>query len=231
MNDTPTFDHHAESYDDDLNHALAATGSDAEHFARNRIAWLARCLRPLGYQPKLGIDYGCGTGSSTPLLLSILGLSEVVGVDVSPRIIARAREEHGASNVRFAAVAEPLAPGAADLAYCNGVFHHIDKPERPAATEYLYRSLRPGGLFAVWENNPWNPAVHYVMSRCTFDEEAQMLSVNEMKTLLRNSGFTIVRSDFLFIFPEFLKVFRLVEPWVSKLPFGGQYQVLARKKG
>jgi SAM-dependent methyltransferase len=163
--------------------------------------------------------------------LSILGLSEVVGVDVSPRIIARAREEHGASNVRFVAVAEPLAPGAADLAYCNGVFHHIDKPERPAAIEYLYRSLRPGGLFAVWENNPWNPAAHYVMSRCTFDEEAQMLSVNEMKTLLRNSGFTIVRSDFLFIFPEFLKLFRVLEPWVSKLPLGGQYQVFARKMG
>ena len=95
--------------------------------------------------------------------------------------------------------------------------------------EYLRHSLRPGGLFAVWENNPWNPATHYVMSRCTFDKEAQMLSVNEMKTLLRNSGFSIVRSDFLFIFPEFLKLFRPLEPWVSKLPLGGQYQVLARK--
>ena len=50
-----------------------------------------------------------------------------------------------------------------------------------------------------------------------------------MNTLLRNSGFTIVRSDFLFIFPEFLNLFRPLEPWVSKLPLGGQYQVLARK--
>jgi hypothetical protein len=27
-----------------------------------------------------------------------------------------------------------------------------------AAVDYVYRSLRPGGLFAFWENNPWNPA-------------------------------------------------------------------------
>ncbi len=229
MDETPTFDHYADSYDDDLNYALAATGSDKDYFARNRIAWLARCLASCSEQPKVGIDYGCGTGASTPLLLSALGLREVVGVDVSPRSVARAREQYGAGNVQFAAVADPLPAGRADVAYCNGVFHHIDPSERPAALQYLHRALRPGGLFGIWENNPWNPATHYVMSRCSFDEEAQMLSVNAMKKLLRSSGFTILRSDFLFIFPEFLKALRPLEPWVSKLPLGGQYQVLARR--
>ena len=144
MNDTPTFDHYADSYDDDLNHALAATGSGAEYFARNRIAWLTRCLRRLGYQPKLGIDYGCGTGSSAPLLLSMLGLSEVVGVDVSPESSLKRDKRTALSNVRFATVAEPPAPETVDVAYCNGVFHHIDKSERTAASQYVNRSLPAG---------------------------------------------------------------------------------------
>ena len=67
------------------------------------------------------------------------------------------------------------------------------------------------------------------MSRCTFDEDAQMLSVYELKMLLRHSGFSIVRSDFLFIFPEFLNFLRPLERWVIKMPLGGQYQVLARR--
>jgi SAM-dependent methyltransferase len=47
--------------------------------------------------------------------------------------------------------------GQADLAFCNGVFHHIPLEERAEAVAYVYRSLRPGGLFAFWENNPVEP--------------------------------------------------------------------------
>jgi hypothetical protein len=25
--------------------------------------------------------------------------------------------------------------------------------------------MRPGGVVALWENNPWNPATRYVMGR------------------------------------------------------------------
>ena len=39
----------------------------------------------------------------------------------------------------------------------------------------------------------------------------------------------IIRIDFLFIFPRALRWFRTLEPLVSKLPLGAQYQVLCRK--
>jgi len=228
-NSNPVFDHHAASYDDDLNYALAVTGEEKDFFAQKRIAWLSDCLRSLSERPQSGLDYGCGNGSSSPLLQSTLGLSTVVGVDVSPAIIAKARENHTASNLRFATVAELAPSGDLDLAYCNGVFHHIDKAERADAVGYVSRALRTGGLFSLWENNPWNPAARYIMYRCIFDKDAQMLTVKETKRLLQRCGFSILRVDFLFIFPQFLKALRPLEPWVSSFPIGGQYQVLARK--
>ena len=231
MTTDPLFDHYAESYDADLDNALAVTGSSKDYFAQKRVEWLGHCLKLLGVQPQSAMDYGCGNGSTTPLMLSTLGASHALGVDVSPRIIAKAREEHETSNIRFATLAEAAPSGSLDLAYCNGVFHHIEKSQRAGALDFVSRSLRAGGLFSVWENNPWNPATRYVMSRCAFDKDAQMLSVIELRKLLRDSGFTVIRSDFLFIFPQFLRSLRPLERLVCKLPVGAQYQVLARKTG
>ena len=229
MSKTPLFDQYSESYDDDLNSALAITGEDKEHFAQGRIAWLCRCLREMGLQPQRAMDYGCGIGSTVPLLLKSLGLREIVAVDVSSRSLATAREKHNSASVRYATTAQYQPQGMLDLAYCNGVFHHIPKLGRPEALEYVRESLKSGGLFAFWENNPWSLATRYVMSRCTFDKDAQTLSMLEAKRLLRRSGFVIVRYDFLFIFPKFLKALRPVEPLFCKLALGAQFQILARK--
>jgi hypothetical protein len=93
----------------------------------------------------------------------------------------------------------------------------------------IARSPRPGGLFAFWENNPWNPGTRYVMSRIPFDRDAVTLIPPEARQLLQKAGFEILRTDFLFIFPGVLKWLRWIEPSISHLPFGAQYQVLARK--
>jgi hypothetical protein len=87
----------------------------------------------------------------------------------------------------------------------------------------VYHRLRPGGIFSLWENNPWSPAARYVMSRCAFDEDAQMLAAGETNRLLRNAGFEILFTDFLFIFPAFLKSLRPLERRMHKLPIGAQY--------
>ena len=105
----------------------------------------------------------------------------------------------------------------------------IPVQERPAVINYISRSLGPGGLFALWENNPWNPGARIVMKRIPFDRDAIMLSALEAKRLLRDAGFEILRVDFLFIFPRALGWLRWLEPPLSRLPFGAQYQVLGRK--
>lgn len=229
MSSDPLFDRFANSYHDELNSALAATGADSTFFAEGRVKWLAKCLARLGQTPQRAMDYGCGTGSTTPLLSSILGVNEVIGVDVSPRIIATAREKYASEQVQFSPVAEFTPAGNLDLAYCNGVFHHIPKPHRAGALEYIHRAIHRDGFFALWENNPWNPGTQYVMSKCSFDKDAEKLSVFEATKLLRQAGFTIYSIDFVFVFPQFLSALRSVEPWICKLPLGAQYQILARK--
>jgi SAM-dependent methyltransferase len=119
--------------------------------------------------------------------------------------------------------------GQFQLAYCNGVFHHIESERRADALSYLHRSLSPGGYFAFWENNPWNPGTRLVMRRIPFDRDAQLLSPPAARTLLARAGFEILSTDFLFIFPRALAELRPLEAALSRVPAGGQYMVLARK--
>jgi hypothetical protein len=62
-----------------------------------------------------------------------------------------------------------------------------------------------------------------------FDREAIPLSPVETRRLLKAHGFQIIRTDFLFIFPHVLRWLRWLEPFLSRIPLGGQYQVLCRR--
>ena len=107
--------------------------------------------------------------------------------------------------------------------YCNGVFHHIP-PAAVGAVAAVRAALRPGG-FSLWENNPWNPGTRYVMSRIPFDRDASPLTTRAARRMLTAAGFSVIRTDFLFIFPRALRGLRPAEPLLSRLPLGTQYQV------
>jgi SAM-dependent methyltransferase len=222
------FDEFAADYDAALGQGLSVTGEEKDYFAHGRIAWLARCLRTLGERPRHVLDYGCGTGSSSKLALDLLGPESVVGVDNSARSVEIARQVHGTLNFDFLLPGDYPAEEKLDLVYCNGVFHHIPRDQRAEAVQYIFDRLKPGGLFSLWENNPWNLGTRLVMSRIPFDRDAITLDCFEARRLLR-SRFEIVRTDFLFIFPRVLSKLRAVEPYLSQLPLGGQFQVLCRK--
>ncbi len=231
MNTQAHFDQFAETYDSNLEQALSISGEDGHYFARRRITYLALCLRQLRLQPSTVMDYGCGTGSSSELFRQWPTVESFVGIDVSPRSIDVARSQFGSARCRFAILAEYQPCEKMDLVYCNGVFHHIPPDERRGALNYIYRSLHPGGVLALWENNPWNPGTRLVMARCVFDRDAIPLRPVEAIHLIQSAGFEVLRKDFLFIFPRPLGWLRRIEPLVSKLPLGAQYQVLCRKTG
>jgi SAM-dependent methyltransferase len=140
-----------------------------------------------------------------------------------------ARREHGMRGASFHLIAEYEPAEEFDLAYTSGVFHHIPVEERARSVAYVLRALRPGGVFAFWENNPWNPGTRYTMSRNEFDADARMLSAPGARRLLAAGGFEILRSDSLFYFPRQLAFLRGLEPYLAPLPLGGQYLVLCRK--
>jgi SAM-dependent methyltransferase len=230
MSRMATFDACAETYDAALNRGISLSGESKEYFARTRIEWLSFRLRQHRCQPRHVLDYGCGTGGSAPELLDRLSAASVTGVDVSGGSIERARGRYGARDVQFSTVDERLPVGEYDLAYCNGVFHHIDPADRGRALAYVNRALTDRGYFAFWENNPWNPGTRLVMRRISFDRDARMLSARHARRILDSAGFDIISTDFLFVFPRALSALRPLEARLTRWPAGAQYMVLCRKR-
>jgi SAM-dependent methyltransferase len=225
----PEFDAYAAEYDAALAEGLRFTGADKTFYARERIEWLRESAAAAGVtRVDRVLDFGCGDGDAAPLLRAVLGARDVVGVEVSPAMLARARTRHPWA--RFELIDALPTLGAFDVAYCNGVFHHIAVAERAAAVRRVRDALRIGGVFGLWENHPWNPGTRYVMSRVSFDRDAIMLSPPETRRLLRSNGLRTLRTDHRFIFPGGLAVLKPVERLLSRLPIGGQYQVLARRE-
>lgn len=223
------FDKYAEYYDSALQEGLSATGEDSTYFARRRLEWLKACLNQLHFRVDSAIDYGCGTGASTPLLMQLIESNRVVGLDISVKSLSISKERFSSARVRFFLPDEYDANDRAELVFCNGVLHHVLPADRIATLSSMRRCLKMGGLLALWENNPWNPGTRYVMKRIPFDMDAVPVSALEARRLVKAVGFDIVRTDFLFFYPHALRYLRWSECLLSKLPLGGQYQLLCRK--
>lgn len=226
------FDEFSNIYHQSLNETLSATGEDTVFFAKERIKWLKQKIDKLYPDLKINnfLDFGCGTGDTMPIINQTFSPSNLTGIDISEKSIEVAKMNHQTNGISFYNTHEIPKDLVCELAYCNGVFHHIPKEERNNAAKTVYDSLYSNGIWAFWENNPWNPGTQYLMHKCPFDKDAIPLSVIESKRLLKRNGFNIVDVSFCFIFPRALKFLRFSEKFVSLLPFGAQYLILARKK-
>jgi SAM-dependent methyltransferase len=223
------FDDYAGNYDSALNQGLSLSGEPKEYFAHERVRWLTARLSDLGVRPSHVLDYGCGTGGTSPELLEQLHAGMVVGVDASRESLDVARTMHADPRLQFKAISDLDPSGEFEVAYCNGVFHHVEPGQRLDALAYVHRSLSEGGYFSFWENNPWNPGTRLVMRRIPFDRDAKLLSPPHARELLTRAGFEVLRTDFLFLFPRVLSALRPLEARLARLPAGAQYMVLCRK--
>jgi SAM-dependent methyltransferase len=226
---TSEFDAYAAKYDAALQRGLSLSGESKDYFARARVQWVAARLADLGARPRRVLDFGCGTGDTAPELLHRFDAEIVAGVDASRESLDLARQNHPDPRLQFMPIAD-LGAGRFDLAYCNGVFHHIEPDARGAALESVRRALAPHGHFAFWENNPWNPGTRLVMRRIPFDRDAKLLSAPHARTLLAAAGFRVLRTDFLFLFPRALAALRPLEAKLAAIPAGAQYLVLCQAR-
>lgn len=225
----PEFDKSARHYETLFQPWLRIAGSSREYFARSRLTWLSYLLSEQEIAPRRVMDFGCGTGLSLPLLTEILGARQVIGLDMSEESLAVASESVGSRTVELTTPARYVPQQNLDLVFCNGVFHHIPVAERAAAMDYVCRCLRPGGIFAMWENNPWNPMQSFAMKHSEIDKNAIPLPPPESLRLVA-SEFSVLRTDYLFFLPGYFAWLHLLEKWLIKLPLGAQYQVLGRKE-
>jgi SAM-dependent methyltransferase len=223
------FDSFADDYDASLQRGISISGESKDYFATKRVEWTSRCLAREGYEPSSIVDYGCGTGTGTGHLLTSFPKATILGVDVSENSLNVARESHPSERVAFEHLGRFHYENQYDLVFCNGVFHHIHTDERADALMRILRCLKPGGYFAFWENNPWNPGTKIVMSRIPFDRDAVTISIPEARMVLRGAGFEVLRTDTRFYFPRNLSFLRVTEGVLGRLPLGAQYMVLGKK--
>ncbi|MEX2626280.1 MAG: methyltransferase domain-containing protein [Ilumatobacteraceae bacterium] len=106
-------------------------------------------LRPLDVGERV-IDVGAGAGFDSVLAARAVGpAGYVVGVDMTPEMLARARrsaEQIGLSNLEYReghAEELPVEDGWADVVISNGVFNLC--PDKWTAFSEAWRVLRPGG--------------------------------------------------------------------------------------
>jgi SAM-dependent methyltransferase len=189
------YDHVAHDYDQVFRPHVA------EHYLNKRTA-LVEELLPGGGRV---LDVGCGTGALAGWIQR--AGYDVVGVDASTGMLRQALDEHGVGAV-FAgySTALPFEDGTFDLALSVATMHHLETPERVAATiGEMGRVVRSGGYVLIWDHNPLNPYWPILMKRVPQDHgDERLVPIWELLDAVRAAGLTPVRAARTGLVPDFM---------------------------
>jgi SAM-dependent methyltransferase len=191
-----------------------------ERYRRCTRWWLYRkeCVFKMIHdcQPKKILDFGCGSGDSTTELAA-LGY-DVVGIDVSPELVAlaeeRARLDGVTDRAKFMAVDGTTAtlPAAAfDMVVVQAVLHHVDLKESLRTLEHV---LVPGGHLIIVEPVAYSSALQWLRDRSPVEKD---ISPNE-RQLNRDDihqiaqVFQIVEERHFTIFQRVLRLIKVEGP-------------------
>lgn len=138
------FDRAAAAYD-------RLVGANPGYHAHLRLT--ARRLRlPDGGRGLRLLDAGCGTGASTAALLTVAPNAEIVAIDASAGMLARARTKSWPGNVHFSHTSiEELTgvTGPFDAILAAYLVRNLSDPD--TRLRALHGLLRPGGTLALHE--------------------------------------------------------------------------------
>jgi SAM-dependent methyltransferase len=224
------FDSRADSYADAVQRSIAFSGQDHETFTlRKALHLLDLTRRRLGDPTRLAaLDVGCGVGLTDRFLVERLG--ELHGVDTAGEAVARAAQAN--PGVRYQAYGGerlPYPDARFDVVFAICVAHHVPPPRRASFAAELGRVVRPGGLVALFEHNPYNPLTRLAVSRCAFDEDAVLLTRRSTRGLLKRTGLQPVESRYVIFLPFHRARSAALERRLSRLPLGAQYYVAATR--
>jgi tRNA (cmo5U34)-methyltransferase len=114
----------------------------------------------LAYREETGTfcDLGCGTGSFSGVILEAVSGARGIGVDASVDMLARAEVNLAEFAVRFQTRRARIEEiewwqyeKQFDLVFSALTLHHLDDRQKWACFSGVYRALRPGGWFVLYD--------------------------------------------------------------------------------
>ncbi len=232
--DPPEFDKHSANYDGGIDNSVKGMLGDADSFIAVKARWLMRHEPALRAGGLSLLDYGCGAGDLMRVLAGLGARATFVGCDVSAGMLAEAGRRWPAACGPAPALEPqdgartPFDDGRFDVVVISAVLHHVPPAERPAVYGELGRILRPGGRLYVFEHNPRNPLVRYVVARTPIDANAVLLDAREVRQGLGDGRYALT-TDYLMFMPPGMAALGVVDRALAWLPLGAQYAVAARK--
>lgn len=150
------------------------------------------------------LDVGCGTGALAAHIAQ--AGYDVVGVDVSPGMLAQAGRRGLAGAYAAFSTALPFANNSFDLALTVATLHHLETPVRVAFTiSEMGRVVRPGGHVLLWDHNPLNPYWPILMKRVPQDSgDERLVPMGEILADVRAAGLRPSAVRRLGLIPDFV---------------------------
>lgn len=225
------FDEYASSYEEAMEHAIGFAGVEHDLFLAAKARVLLKFAAELGDVSRLSLlDVGAGNGKLDLHMQPHVG--ELHGVDVSEQMVVEAQGVNPAGRYAvFDGARLPYDEDAFDMAFAVCVFHHVEVEARPRLASEMARVVRPGGIVAIAEHNPFNPLTRLAVLRCEFDRDVQLLRSAESRRLLKTAGLVNNRSRYLLFAPTLASWWLAIERRLGGLPLGAQYIAAANKRG
>lgn len=218
------FDEYADDYEGLLQSQLSFFDKDRAYFSDCKIAIAAEHFST---PPHRILDFGCGVGLSLPFFSKYFPHAKLYATDISKKSLAHVLKRFPNVSILPDGSLEKLK---FDMIFVSGVFHHLPVELRADTMHRLASLLTNRGALCVFEHNPFNPVTRHLVSTCSFDGDAMLISLGQMTKLLMEGGhLRVLDSGYFLFFPSFLTIARILEKWLRWVPMGGQYFVIASK--
>lgn len=228
-----TFDNYAEEYRDTVNSSISFSGLKLDFFTEVKVYYLKHLLntffpKSMGLIPQI-LDIGCGVGETDSMLTADYPF--VTGVDVSEESISRAKKRNPNSHyLHYDGKKLPFPDNHFEVAFTINVMHHVPPVQWPSFIAEALRVVKPGGIFTIFEHNPYNPLTLKAVKDCPFDHDAVLLKKRTTLELLKSHNLQKMSSQYILFFPFRSPLFRSIEQIIGFIPLGAQYFVCVQKR-
>lgn len=225
------FDNYIENYRKNCDNALSLSGESSAFFAEYKATKLKEWFPAYRTKDCAILDFGCGDGLMTFFVKNNFAQATVYGIDPSHESIRNAQKNF--SGIAFSTNSEEktdinFPDNTFDLIFTAGTFHHIPFEKHRGYIQEIFRIVKPGGSFVLFELNPLNPLTVITFKRNPIDFNATMMtpwySYALSKKMTKNCSI-----KFYCFYPHCLQWLRFTEKYMTKIPFGALYAIIGTK--